>query len=437
MAYDGKFLYDDFEKHHLAVLNAVARYKVIIWHRKARKTTLCLKHLIKEAFRVKGVYWYVAPHYNQAKRIVWEDPDMLNRWLPSCCKTNDSELKIAFPNGSIIRLIGADNPESLRGSGLAGVIIDEFDDIDINVWNTVLRPMLALTQGWAWFIGTPKGYGNLYEFRERALQNRETDWWCADLLDAETSGLIPQNEIEALQRAVETGELPKMVYDQEYRCQFVSGGSGLFRRIRENLWEGDLRPIRDEHRFKLGIDIAKLSDFTVITPIRLHDLFIGFPDRFNKIDYPMLEARIESNWRKYNRGTITLDANAMGEAVADHLEKDRDISNIERFKTTEATREQLLKNLSILIETDRLKIPNDAQLIKELEAMRYDRDEKTKKIKIVSSIDHDDMVMSLAYACWDIKQIPLEIKNTWLQEEFRRAKIYRGEQEHQTPLDIV
>ena len=39
---------------------------------------------------------------------------------------NQAELRVDFPNGGQIRLYGADNPDSLRGIYLDGVVFDEY-----------------------------------------------------------------------------------------------------------------------------------------------------------------------------------------------------------------------------------------------------------------------------------------------------------------------
>ena len=418
MAYEGS-LYQDFERHQLRVLNKKARFKCLIWHRKSRKTTLALKNLIREAFRIKGTYWLLQPYYNQIKRTVWEDPEMLDRWLPASCQKNNAELKITFPNGSHLYFLGADNSESLRGSGLNGVVFDEFDDIPMTVLTVVVRPMLMLTRGWAWFVGTVKGQGNLFNLYQQCGRGISEEWWADEILSGETSGLIPADELAQLQQDVKTGLLPQLAYDQEVCCKFISGGANVFRRIKENTWHGRLE-IRPERKYHLGVDLAKLSDFTVITPIDLHNWFVGTPDRFQQLDYPMIEARIEANWHKYNKGLMRIERNSIGEPVIDHLRSDRGVSNIDDFLTTEATKEAALKNLSILIETDQIKIPDYEPLIKELQTARWERNEKTKRIKIAwPDSYHDDCVMSLAFAVWDLPRETVTKTVSWLDKEAR------------------
>lgn len=406
MPYEGR-LYD-FEPHQIRVLNQKARFRVLIWHRKSRKTTFFLKNAIRKSFLKKGVRWIIEPYQNQARRTIWEDPSMLDAWLPASCQKNNTEMKITFPNGSLLYLIGADNPENLRGSGLEDVWFDEFDDIPMTVWTTIIRPMLILTHGTATFGGTTKGQGNLFNLLNQANRGIDSDWWADDVLSGETSGLIPPEELKAIQDEVKNGTMPQLAYDQEICCKFISGGANVFRRIKENTWHGQLT-VEPNRKYAIGVDLAKLSDFTVITPIDLHSWYVGIPDRFQQLDYPMIEARIEANWRKYNKGILRIEKNSIGEAVIDHLINDKNITNIDAFQTTEATKEAALKNLSILLETDQIKIPDYEPLLKELQTARWERSEKSKKIKMEWPDGyHEDCVMSLAFAVWDLPRLPLE-----------------------------
>ena len=51
-------------------------------------------------------------------------------------------------------------PDTLRGTGLNFLILDEFADIDKRTWFEVLRASISDTLGHVLMCGTPKGYGN-------------------------------------------------------------------------------------------------------------------------------------------------------------------------------------------------------------------------------------------------------------------------------------
>jgi hypothetical protein len=139
-----------------------SRFSVIVAHRRMGKTVCVLNHLVRKALTLQigdGRYAYVAPYRNQAKTIAW---DYMRRYVPPPgelpgTQFSEQDLECRLPNGSKIRLYGADNPDALRGGYFDGVVLDEVADMKPNVWGEIVRPALSDRAGWAVFIGTPKG----------------------------------------------------------------------------------------------------------------------------------------------------------------------------------------------------------------------------------------------------------------------------------------
>ena len=99
-----------------------------------------------------------------------------------------------YPNGGQVRLFGADNPDALRGIYLDGVVLDEYADMDPRVWSEIIRPALADRQGWAVFIGTPKGRNAFFELWRRA---QSEPGWFSLMLKASETGLIAPERADA------------------------------------------------------------------------------------------------------------------------------------------------------------------------------------------------------------------------------------------------
>ncbi len=174
----GKVVLIPYKPHkgQLSIHDDGHRFKTISCGRRWGKTVFAVNEIIKRAIEAPGQYWYIAPTYKQAKLIAWE---MMKRYaVPEIRrKANESELSIELVNGSLIRLMGADNPESLRGVGLNGCVLDEFADIKRTVWSTIVRPMLSDKMGWAIFLGTPKGKINhLYEHFVRDIDKADPEY---------------------------------------------------------------------------------------------------------------------------------------------------------------------------------------------------------------------------------------------------------------------
>lgn len=371
-----------------------------------------MNELIRWSAAHKGTYWYVAPFYNQAKKIVWQDPDMLSKYCPPTIwdRRNNSELYIPFPNGSILYVMGADKPDSLRGPNPKGVILDEYDDMKPEIWSAIIQPIMTANQNaWCWFMGTPKGRRDLYN---KYQFGRTTNNWMASLLTVDDTQLISREALEEAKLST-----TEDFFKQEYYCEFLEGAGAFFRRINENIWAGNLFAEK-EGRYQIGVDLAKFHDWTVLTPFSLNTFKAGMPERFQQIDWPLQKARVEAMYYRFNKAMVVIDSTGAGEPIYDDLQRNR-IQNITPFTFSERSREDLLRNLQLLINQDRVKIPNYEPLITELQSMQYQMGEITEsrkpKIKIVVPESlHDDCIMSLALSVWNIPNNPLPV---WKQQE--------------------
>ena len=170
------------------------RFAVAVCHRRFGKTVAAINHLIRAAMlcgKESPRYAYVAPTYSQAKRVAFDY--LLKFTEPLTPTANISELRVDF-YGRRISLYGADNPDSLRGIYLDGVVLDEVGDMNPKVWNEVLRPALTDRLGWALFIGTPKGANHFKDLRDRA--EKEEGWALLEFKASQT-GIISPEELEA------------------------------------------------------------------------------------------------------------------------------------------------------------------------------------------------------------------------------------------------
>lgn len=176
------------------------RFKVINCGRRAGKSTLAAYRMLTFALdKPKRIVWYIAPTYKQAKQIMWT---MLREITPEVAikKTNETELKIEFVNGSRLELKGADNPDSLRGVRIDLAIFDEvafFDRWDES-WK-VIRPTLMDSLAHVLFISTPNGFNHFKELSEKI----DPDWQYFHFTTYDNP-FIPPEEIE--QSKTEMGE---------------------------------------------------------------------------------------------------------------------------------------------------------------------------------------------------------------------------------------
>lgn len=207
--------------------SSLQRFNVLVLHRRFGKTVLSINEMVDRALRNPGKspqYAYIAPTYGQAKRVAWEYVKDFTRKIPGS-KANEADLRVDIPRPNRddkirIMLLGAENPGSVRGIYLDGVVLDEYAEMDPTIWTQVIRPALSDREGWAIFIGTPKGQNHFYSLYSQA---QEYEDWFVCMFRASQTKVIPNAELEAAQR-----EMTEEEYDQEFECSFTAALVGAY-----------------------------------------------------------------------------------------------------------------------------------------------------------------------------------------------------------------
>lgn len=387
------------DRYVLEYLGSKKRFSVLVWHRRAKKSRSALsKQIMKILDRNEaGVCYYVLPTYRQAKQVIWDA--LINDHVPKELydKKNDSELAIYYKNGVIQRFIGAEDFDKHRGTNPFDVVFDEFSEQPEEIWTAIFQPVLMENGGSATFVFTPKGKNHSWKLTELARIN---PIWFVSIKGVKDTEVFTEEELTEVR--INT---PQALYDQEYNVAFLEGASQFFKRIHQNKYPKDYL-LNEQGEFQLGVDLAKYNDWTVLTPFNLTTFIVHPQERFNQIDYNLQKAKIEAMARRYNNAKIWPDSTGVGDPIVEDLKaRGLNIGNEgEGFKFTESSRQNLLNNLAILLEQDKIKIPDDEGLIAELESFQYTLSE-TGKIKVRAPEGlHDDRVMSLALAVWGATQ---------------------------------
>ncbi len=252
MTIPNKLFLSRLGRHEKQVLKAfddktdIVRFFIEEWHRRAHKTTLAINILIREACRYpKSKYVYIAPTQVWARNIVWDDPTMLWDALPDKSemfwKPNEQKMLIKFANGSMFKIGGSDEPESLKGIDADGVVLDEYALHKPETWALVFRPIIAgpkkpgNRERWAMFLYTPKGINHAtLMFNIAACVEDEAKLptngqagkckpgWFASRLIADESGIIHRAELDKMLEEVAQGTITIEDYDQEMQCRRVT-----------------------------------------------------------------------------------------------------------------------------------------------------------------------------------------------------------------------
>lgn len=210
----------------LQLHNSDKRWMVLVCHRRAGKTVAACVDLVIGALETKKPnpqFCYLAPYRQQAKTVAWSYLKDLTRdyWAQP---PNESELTVFLKSqGGVAKIFvaGADNPDSLRGLYLDGVVLDEIGDMRPSAWHSVLRPALADRRGWAIFAGTPKGKNLFWALREEARLNPNTHMLLE--VKASTSGILHPDELRDAR-----AQMTEDTYLREFECSFDAAIPGAY-----------------------------------------------------------------------------------------------------------------------------------------------------------------------------------------------------------------
>jgi hypothetical protein len=389
---------------------------VLIAHRRAGKDLVCWNIMIQKAIERKGVFWYICATRTQAEKIIWAGMtnegarflDFIPRELIH--KIDQTSKVIYLVNGSTIWLLGAD-ADSLVGSNPVGIVMTEYALYQNDPY-PLLRPILDANDGWVIFNSTPRGTNHFYTLYTMAMNHPK---WKVLLHTVDYTKALSEAQLESIRL-----ETPSDLFDQEYLCKFTDSAASVFKNV-ESIVDPNPNPnypVVPYEQYRLGLDIAKSKDYTVITAINTHTYpFRVYPQvSFNQIDYPLQQARIQAEWYKYNRSPILMDETGGGKVFIDSLSQT--INNVEGFTFTERSREELLLNLAIHIEQKKIRIPNDPQLIAELKGFQWSIT-PTGKQRATSTLQFDDRVMSLALACYNLPSKPRQYRNAEILQDVK------------------
>lgn len=217
---------------------------LLIWHRRAGKDELSLhktciamhptaKNNIQNA-RVAN-YWHCLPAFEQARKAIWEAVNphtgklRIDEVFPKEVRANtrNDMMSITFKSGSVWRVVGSDNPDSLVGAPPFGIVFSEWALSNPSAWG-LLQPILLENGGWADFITTPRGKNHVYGMMKMARTN--PNWFCQTLTIDDTHQVSLEQIEEAKREYVSLygQDQADALIQQEYWCSFEAAILGAY-----------------------------------------------------------------------------------------------------------------------------------------------------------------------------------------------------------------
>lgn len=351
-----------------------------------------------------GSVAWIVPTYKNG-RALWRFAEVAtaNARAAGVVTSSKTDRIMEFPGGGLFGIFSADNEDGIRGEHFHLAVLDEAARISETAWTDAIQPTLADENGDAIIISTPRGRNWFWsEYQRGIADGNEQMSWSAPSSDN------PNPNIQKAARLAKE-RIPELNYRQEWLGEFVDFEGSVFRRIQEAATvEALSEPIKD-HQYIAGVDVAASVDYTVISIMDVASKQMVYMDRFNRVDYNVLEDRLHAAYNHWHLQSMTIEANSIGQPPIDALNK-RDMSIIP-FTTTSATKQAIITGLQAAFEHGEIGIPNNPVLIGELLSFESKRSPSGSFTYSAPEGLHDDCVMSLGIAWYSISNSRLQI---WL-----------------------
>jgi hypothetical protein len=172
-------------------------------------------------------------------------------------KKSEQEMRIHLKNGSVIQLMGSDDPDKMVGANPIGVVFSEFSISDPAAWQ-LINPILAENGGWALFNGTPRGENHFYKL---LLKAQSDGAWYSSHLSVKDTKAIPPDELRRARDELNN----EARFQSEYMCSFKTPVEGSYygpyitkaykeKRILDDLSPDPMLPVHTA--WDLGMDDA-------------------------------------------------------------------------------------------------------------------------------------------------------------------------------------
>ncbi len=359
------------------VVNNAARFNVLECGRRFGKTTLGKNLLIETPIKGDPSAWF-APTYKYLSEV-WREVVAI---VGSAAKSiNQQEKRIELLTGGVMEFWSMDDADAGRGRKYKRIVVDEAGLIrnQDSAWNEALRPTLVDLKGDAWFLGTPKGRGCFHRLFQRGEQ-KEQDW-ASWRLPTITNPNIDAAEIEAARR-----DMPKTAFEQEFLGIPAEDGGNPFGLTAIAACAGVMSAAKVQC---YGLDLAKSYDYTVLLGL----------DADGQCAY--LE-RWQSDWGQTKRRVLDtigetpclVDSTGVGDPIVEDLIRER--PNVEGFKFSATSKQQLMEGLAASIQRQEIGFPK-GWLQSELESFEYEYRAGGVRYSAPEGL-HDDGVCALSLA---------------------------------------
>lgn len=382
------------------------RYIVAQCSRRAGKTNGLAIRFLKTLEKYPGAQCvYLSLTRDSAFEIMWPVLVELNDMYGLGCTFTESRLIMKHPNGSTLKLMGADMKnfiKRLKGRKYPGIAIDEAQDFGVHLQSLiddVLTPSISdYADGWLAVTGTPGPVPRGYFFD--ITQNRKFGYsyhaWT--LLDNPYMPDPGKFIADLCVKREWEGNNPTLL--REWKNQWVLDVESLWVRYKESVNHYDELPKLDPTKWHyiLGIDIG-FKDADALAVLGWNDMepttYLIEEVITAKQGITELVNQIEALSKKYDISKMVIDEGGLGKKIAEEIRRQKGIPVQQADK---AQKQQNVEFLNDTLRLGRFKAKKDSRFAQDSYIVQIDWDKSRPDKIIVKKTPHSDIIDSVLYS---------------------------------------
>lgn len=338
---------------------------------------------------------YVCKNFVLAKKLYRDMVALLPKEIVK--SNNGSDLIIESVSGSVLQFYSAEQGSSLRGSTFTYLICDEFAFFKevlpdgSHIWNDILFPTVKMRGKKTIFVSTPLGKNNTFYEMYRRGQSQKHKIHASLKKTIYDDTLTSEEEVEEIRRSI-----PELSFRQEFMCEFLDNALTFFQGFEKCFTDTEYT---SGNKQWVGVDLSgDGQDATIVTVINdrhqavTHEVVGPLDLKYRRIAYIINS--------QPNLQAAYLESNGMGSAMINEIRKHvTHKSKLHEWTTTNATKEEIVTRLAVMIADEDIEIPNAEQaLFDEMAVFQYTVTKSKKLAFAAKEGHHDDRVMSLCMA---------------------------------------
>ena len=396
------------------------RFRWSIMGRKFGKTEMAQREMMNYMGVPESIGWWAAPQYSVSE-IAWER--LNNAINPKIIKSRSRrDHRLTFINDSTLKFISTENEKGLVGEGIDFLILEEAAYIKEGVWLEKIRPNLGDAQriGDCMGITTPNGYNWVFKEWMKGQDDKFLDYesWKYEFNVLPIINEAVQSYVGGFPSWVNPywKDLPTIIHHprtillQEYGARFIEDLSNIFLGVGGVISKeiGLANKPEPGKKYYAGYDVARsgAGDNAVLMIID-EEYIIQSITVMRGRGLPYQVQIVKDICEEWNDAPVMIDTtNPMGDSVFEFVEAN--YKKTHGLHYTKQNKRDMIDNLSIIIQTGKLVIPNKQgecdDLIQELRIFGAGRNRNGTIIYEAPEGFMDDHVNSLGLACMLLKE---------------------------------